>query len=119
MARTIAGICYVKVDGEQLSLSGNLSISMAEVTREAVMGSLGVAGCSETPVAPTITGTFNVDEKFPIDTLLRNTNMTVTAECANGMVFTLSGAFVSGEVSYTPGEGTVQLTFTGDKGNWS
>jgi hypothetical protein len=79
MARTIAGICYVKVDGEQLSLSGNLSISMAEVTREAVMGSLGVAGCSETPVAPTITGTFNVDEKFPIDTLLRNTNMTVTA----------------------------------------
>lgn len=119
MAKTIAGICYIKVDGEQLSLSGSLSISMAEVTREAVMGSLGVAGCSETPVAPSLTGTFNVDEAFPISALLNNTNMTVTAECANGMVFTLSGAFVSGEVSYTPGEGTVQLTFTGEKGNWS
>lgn len=119
MSKSISGICYVKVDGEQLSLNGSLSCSMTETVREAVMGSLGVAGYSETPVAPTISGTFNVTDDFPLDTILNNTNMTVTAECANGMVFTLSGAFVSGEISYSPSDGTVQLTFTGEKGNWS
>lgn len=117
--KSIAGTCYVKVDGEQLSLSGSLTCSMTETVREAVMGSLGVAGYSETPIAPTISGTFNVTSDFPMDSLLNNTDMTVTAECANGMVFTLSGAFVSGEVSYSPNDGTVQLTFTGEKGNWS
>lgn len=115
----ISGICYIKVNGEQLSLNGSLTCTMNTVTREAVMGSTGVAGFSETPVAPTISGTFNVGSDFPIDTLMQTTDMTVTAELANGMVFTLSEAFVSGEAQYSPSDGTVSLTFTGVKGNWS
>ena len=39
MAKGIAGTCYLKVDGEQLSVSSNsISIQSAEVKREAVMG---------------------------------------------------------------------------------
>ena len=119
MAKSIAGTCYVKVDGEQLSLNGSLACSMNTVTREAVMGSTGVAGYSETPVAPTVSGTFNVTEEFPIERLMESTAMTVTAELANGMVFTLSDAFVSGEASFSPNDGTVSLTFTGVRGNWA
>ena len=47
MAKGIAGTCYLKVDGEQLSVSSNsISIQSAEVKREAVMGSTGLAGYS-------------------------------------------------------------------------
>lgn len=103
MAKGIAGTCYLKVDGEQLSVSSNsISIQSAEVKREAVMGSTGLAGYSEEAVAPTISGTFNV-----------------TAELVTGKVYTLSDAFVSGDVSYKTGEGTIELTFTGVKGAWS
>ena len=43
MAKGIAGTCYLKVDGEQLSVSSNsISIQSAEVKREAVMGSTGL-----------------------------------------------------------------------------
>lgn len=119
MAKTIAGACYIKVDGEQLSLNGALSCVANTVVREAVMGSTGVAGYSENPVAPTITGTFNVQPDFPMEKLMSNTSMTVTAELANGMVFTLSDAFVSGEASFSASEGTMQLTFTGERGSWS
>ena len=119
MAKTIAGACYIKVDGQQLSLNGSLSCLANTVTREAIMGSTGVAGYSENPVAPTITGTFNVTEDFPLQKVVSSTSMTVTAELANGMVFTLSDAFVSGEVSFSASDGTVQLTFTGVRGSWS
>ena len=54
MAKAIAGACYIKVDGEQLSVNGSVSCLANTVTREAIMGSTGVAGFSETPVAPTI-----------------------------------------------------------------
>ena len=119
MSKRIAGTCYVKVDGEQLSLSGSLSCSMNTVVREAQMGSTGVAGYSENPVAPTISGTFNFMEEFPIEKLMEQTSMTVTAELANGKVFTLSEAFVSGEVQASPNDGTVSITFTGVRGNWA
>lgn len=117
--KRISGACYIKVDGEQLSLSGSLTCLANSVVREAVMGSTGVAGFSENPVAPTITGTFNVGAEFPLEKVTSSTAMTVTAELANGMVFTLSDAFVSGEVSYSASDGTVQLTFTGVRGSWS
>ena len=119
MGKKIAGTCYVKVDGEQLSLNGSLSIRMNEVTREAIMGSTGLAGFSEVASAPTISGTFNITPDFPLQTLMSQTDMTVTAECANGMTFTLSGAFVSGDTDFAPNDGTATLTFTGEKGNWS
>lgn len=35
MADLIAGVCYVKVDGEQLLLKGSLSCTVSDETREA------------------------------------------------------------------------------------
>lgn len=68
MAKGIAGTCYLKVDGEQLSVSSNsISIQSAEVKREAVMGSTGLAGYSEEAVAPTISGTFKCYGGFPAE----------------------------------------------------
>ena len=118
MAKRIAGTCYVKVNGEQLSLNGSMTCTMSDVNREAVLGSNGVAGYSESPVAPSIIGTFNVTTDFPLETLMDTTDMTVTAELANGMVYTISDAFVSGETNYSASDGNISLTFVGMRGSW-
>ena len=113
MAR-IAGTCYIKVDGEQLVVEGNVSFPLLNVNRETKMGSTGVAGYSETDVAPSLTLSVFVTKDFPLEKL-KQTNMTITAECANGMVYTLQGAYVVGETNFQPVEGNVTLTFNGEK----
>ena len=44
--------------------------------------------------------------------------MTITAELANGKVYTLSGAWLEGETSAKGDDGTVDLEFAGLKGIW-
>ena len=119
MAKSIAGVCYVKVDGEQLALQGSLACSMSSVTREPQIATIGVVGYSETPIAPSISGTFFVPNDFPMERLMSATDMTIVAELANGKVFTLSDAFVAGEATVSASDGTTSLTFNGIKGNWA
>ena len=56
---------------------------------------------------------------FPVNTLRTNTTLTVTAELANGVVYTLSNAFVRGEPKVKPVEGTIEVEFSGSQGQWS
>lgn len=116
MAKRIAGTCYFKVNGEQLELSGNLEFPLNQVTRESKMSTLGVAGFGETVIAPYISGDFLVPANFPVETLANNTALTITAECANGMVYTLSEAYLVGDVAFKPVDGTVSLKFEGTNG---
>ena len=119
MAKRLAGTCYVKVNGEQLELSGSMTCSMSSTTKEAVMSVNGVAGYKETAVAPKIKGTFIIGSDFPLSSVVDGTDLTVTAELANGSVFTLSDAFVTGEVEYSADDGTAEIEFTGINGNWA
>ncbi len=113
MAR-IAGTCYIKVDGEQLIVEGSVQFPLLNVNRETKMGSTGVAGYSETDVVPSLTLSAFVPKDFPLEKLKQD-NLTVTAECANGMVYTLQGAYLVGEANYNPSDGNVTLTFNGEK----
>ena len=113
MAKRGAGICYIKVDGEQLEVSGGVEAPIVELKRETVMGLSGPAGLKETALEPYIKVTAIFMPGFPMDTLRTNTEMTVTAEMANGKVYTLSGAFVKGEPSAKGEDGTVELEFGG------
>lgn len=121
MAKRISGICYVSVDGSMLSLKSDsgLDCTMADVTRTEELSTHGVVGYSETPVAPSISGEFYVDQAFPMEKLQKESDMTVTAELANGKVFTLSGAFVSGDAMISGSSGTISLKFVGEKGIWN
>lgn len=113
MAR-LAGTCYIKVDGEQLVVEGTVTFPLLDVNRETKMGSTGVAGYSETDVTPSLSLSAFVPKDFPLEKLKKD-DLTVTAECANGMVYTLQGAYLVGEVSYNANEGNVTLTFNGEK----
>lgn len=118
MSGKIAGTCYVKADAEQFEVSGGVEVPLLSVKREAVMSLSGVAGYKETANRPFIKITANVPKDFPIGKLQEATDMTVTAELANGKVYTLSGAWLDGEPALKADEGTVDLEFSGLKGIW-
>lgn len=117
--RRIAGICYVKVDGEQLEVAGSVECPLLDVTRETVMGLSGPSGFKETAAEPYVKLSASFVPDFPIEKLRTSTDMTVTAELANGRVYTLSGAFVKGETPAKGDEGTVDLEFGGKRGQWA
>ena len=118
MAKRVAGICYIKVDGQQLEVAGGVEAPILGVKRETVMGVTGPAGYKETALEPYVKLSAIYVPDFPLDTLQNNTDMTVTAEFANGKVYTLSGAFVKGEPAVKADDGTIEIEFGGKKGQW-
>ena len=86
------------------------------ITRETVMADAGPAGYSEKAVAPYVKLSAVVGANFPLQKLRTATNMTVTVELANGMVYTLSDAYVQGEPEIKGSEGMIDLEFGGLRG---
>ncbi len=117
MTQRIAGVCYIKVDGEQLSIEGGVEIPLGESNRETRMSSTGVAGYSETLVAPFVNCSATLTPDFPVEKLQNGTDMTITAELANGWVYTLQGAFLVGGITMNGTDGNVTLNFNGTKGS--
>lgn len=113
----VAGICYIKVDGEQLELKGSMEAPLLPIKKETVMASAAPAGYKETPVTPYIKGKFVFTKNFPAKKLAGD-NMTITAEFANGKVYTVSQGYVVGDVPVNGEEGEVELEFNGKKGIW-
>lgn len=114
----IAGVCYFKVDGEQLETTGSVECPLMTVNRETVMGSTRAVGFKETAIAPYIKGTFAFDKDFPIEKISGEIEMTITAELANGKTYVLADAYVVGEVPVSNDDGTVELEFNGSSGEW-
>ncbi|OTQ72060.1 phage tail tube protein [Gilliamella sp. N-G2] len=114
--RRIAGTTYIKVDSTQLSLTGGIEVPMNTNVKESVIGLDNSVHYKETFRAPYIKGTFKVPNDFPIDKLVSSDSMTVTAELANGKVYVLSNAWVSGEVNHNAEEGTAEIEFHGEEG---
>ena len=116
MAARIAGTSYIKVDGQQLEISGGHEVPLMSVKREAVMGVAGVSGVKEVAIKPSTKIKANVPRNFPVELLRSATDMTVTSELANGMVYTVAGAWVEGEPMINSEDGTIDLEFGGMRG---
>jgi hypothetical protein len=118
MANRVAGICFIKVDGQQFEVKGSVEAPLMSTMRENVMSLTGLAGFKETAQRQFIKvlGVFTRD--FPVNLFRSSTNMTVTAEMANGKVYTLAGAYLEGEIVASGDEGEVEMEFTGTKGIW-
>lgn len=118
MAR-IGGTCYFKIDGQQLSLTGGIEVPLNRNVKEAIidMGGGGV-DYKETWRAPYIKGTFKVPKDFPVNKLTTSDQMTITAELANSQVYVLSNAFLAGEANHNAEEGTAELEFNGEEGDY-
>lgn len=117
MAR-IGGTCFVKVDGLQISLTGGIEVPMNTNVKDDVIGLDGSVDYKETHRAPYIKGTFKVPKSFPVSKLSSSDAMTITAELANGQVYVLSSAWVHGEMNHNAEEGTVDIEFHGEEGDY-
>lgn len=119
MGQRIAGTCYIKIDGEQLELKGGIELPLFKTKRESVESISGPTGYyKEQDVVPFIKGSFLVPSSFPLSMLETGTDLTITAELANGMVYTLSGAYVVGDAALKGDDGEVDLEFNGKKGDY-
>lgn len=112
----IAGTTFFKLDSEQLSLTGGIEVPLNTKIRDDVIGLDGSVDYKETFKAPYIKGTFKVPKGFPIDKITTSENMTATAELANGLVYVLRQAWLSGEAAFNAEEGTADLEFHGQSG---
>lgn len=117
MAQRLAGVVYLKVNGEMIDLEGTVTINPGEIVREAIVSSTGVIGYTETPKSPSIEYTGYLT-KAQLKALYADTDITATAELANGTVFVLSGAFVSGEPALDAQAGTTNVTLSGVHGEF-
>lgn len=114
----IGGTCYFKIDGQQLSLTGGIEVPLNKNVKESVLGLAGDVDYKETWRAPYIKGTFKVPKDFPVSKLTTSDQMTITAELANGQVYVLSSAFLAGEANHNAEEGTAELEFNGEEGDY-
>lgn len=117
MAR-IGGTCYFKIDGLQLSLTGDVEVSMNTRIKESVIDLAGGVDYKEKHRAPYISGTFTVPKDFPVRKITSSDQMTITAELANGQVYVLSNAWLEGEANHNAVEGTIKLKFSGEEGDY-
>lgn len=120
MAKRIAGTAYIKADGKQFEVMGSLECPLTNTTKSPVMGLAGVVGYKEIAKEPYIKFDAGFVADFPINDLQNMTNGVITAELANGKVYTLTGAFLSGDENTADAEeGKAGLYFSGTHGIWS
>ncbi|WP_263264040.1 phage tail tube protein [Pseudomonas sp. RIT-PI-S] len=115
MGQKVAGTCYVKVDGTQLTLKGGAEAPLMDKTRETVVPGF----FKEEDKAPFVKITPLLTSGFPLQKLVEGTDMTVTVEFKSGRVYTLSGAYLVAQPTGKGDEGTTELQFDGIKGVWS
>lgn len=118
MAR-IAGVCYVKVDGEQLEIQSSCEYPLSKTKKEAVEGVNGPVGYKETRITPFLNIDCTLTPEFPRQKLVESDDLTIVAELANGTVYTLTGAYVEGDITGNAIDGTTSITFKGKDCNWS
>lgn len=114
----LAGTCYLKLDGDQIEVSGGMEAPLAKSKKEPIMARGRVVGYKETPIAPYLKLTAVLTAEFPREKLAKATDITATAEFANGDVYTLSNAWFGGESAHKGDDGTAELEFGGMDGDW-
>ncbi|MFV2944237.1 phage tail tube protein [Pseudomonas japonica] len=114
MGQKIAGTCYIKVDGDQLTITGGVEAPLMDVKRETVVPGY----FKEEDLTPYVSVDAVKTPNFPRAKLAAGTNMTVTAEFADGSVYVLSGAYLVDETKVNGDDAKVSLKFEGIAGDW-
>lgn len=116
-ARAIAGTAYIKVDGAQYALRGNLTVSIASVEREGIAGQDGTHGFKEMPRVPFIQCDVSDGADVSIKDITDMKDVTVTAELINGKSYVLRNAWVADAVEIDSAEGQMTIKWEGMSGD--
>ena len=113
MAKRVAGIAYVFVNGVQYPLRGNFTVSPSTVEREMLAGQDRVHGYRESPRVPFISGDITLIPEVTIAALDAMKDEVVTCELAGGHVYTLRRAVTTAAHEINAAEGQVSVTWQG------
>ena len=118
MGTPIGGTAFIKADGRQYALRGNLIISGDPIEREGVAGGDAVHGFLERPRVPSISGDVSMTPDLSIPELRAMADVTVTAELINGKVYVLRNAWTADAMELNVGDGQVGVVWQGMAGDW-
>jgi Phage tail tube protein len=113
MAVRFAGVAFVMIDGNQLPVRGNLTVSPSPVERTMIAGQDSVHGYQELPRVPYIECDVSTLPDLPLEDLEAQTNVTVVAQNANRMMYSLVGATCKGGLEINARDGQVRIRWEG------
>lgn len=113
MADRIAGIAFLTVDGTQLEVRGNFTVSPSAFERTMLAGQDGVHGYQELPRVPYIEADITTSRGFYLESLLQQNDITVIAQLADGMQYQLIGATCKGGLENNTRDGQVRVRWEG------
>lgn len=113
MAQRIAGICFLKVDGNQYPLRGSFTVSPSTLERAGIAGQDSIHGYSEVPRVPYIEGDVSLVAELSVEDIEAMTNVTVTAELANERVYVLREAWCRSALELNTREGQMRVRWEG------
>jgi hypothetical protein len=113
MGQRIAGIAFLKVDGDLYPLRGNFTVSPSPIERAGIAGQDYVHGFSELPRVPYIEGDVSTVPELSVEDVGNIINATVTAELANGKNYVLKEAWSRAAFELNTREGQFRVRFEG------
>ena len=113
MAQRFAGIAFLMVDGDQLALRGNFTVSPSSVERTMIAGQDRVHGYQELPRVPYIEGDISTIPERSLEALEDQTDVTVVAQLANNKQYTLIGATCKAALENNTRDGQVRVRWEG------
>ena len=113
MAQRFAGIAFLSVDGVQLALRGNFTVSPSAVERTMIAGQDGVHGYQELPRVPYIEGDLSAVPGLSLENLEAQTDVTVVAQLANQMQYTLTGGTCKAGFEENTRDGQLRVRWEG------
>jgi Phage tail tube protein len=113
MAQRIAGIAFLSVDGQQLALRGNFTVSPSSLERTMLAGQDGVHGYQELPRVPYIEGDVSTVPGLLLEDLQLGVDVTVVAQLANGMQYSLTGGTCKSAFENNTRDGQVRVRWEG------
>jgi hypothetical protein len=112
----VAGTAYIRVDGRQYALRGNMIASTDMWERDGVAGQDGVHGFIETARVPFIEADLSDIGGLSVEQIRNFTNVTVQAELANGKKYLLRNAWSGPAMELNTAEGQVTVRWQGMRG---
>jgi hypothetical protein len=109
----IAGTAYLKFDGTQLPLKGNLTVSGTPFERTGIAGQDGVHGYQELPRVPYIEADISTKPEISIEALEAIIDATVTADLVNGHSYVLQHAWTKGPIEINTHDGQFRIRWEG------
>lgn len=112
---TIAGLCFIKIDGRSYDAPGDFNVTIGGPVLTAIPMANGTIYNSIEIKPGKISGTISTTIGLSVVQLKNARNITVQVQAANGSSYILKNAFFTGEGEVNVKEGSFAIEFQGNE----